>query len=58
MPILASPVLLSLGWCVLGYIFLGYGESAFAVISSMAAITTAGLSQRAEFGGATLEGSR
>jgi hypothetical protein len=58
MPILASPVLLSLGWCVLGYIFLGSGESAFAVISSMAAITTAGLSHRADVGRPTLEGSR
>jgi len=48
MPILASPAILSLGWCVLGYIFLGCGESAYAVMSSMAAITTAGLSHRAE----------
>ena len=48
MPILASPVVLSFSWCVLGYVFLGYGESAYAVISSMAAITTVGLSRRAE----------
>ena len=50
MPIFASPVLLSLSWCVLGYVFLGCGESAYAVISSMAAITTVGLSRRADVG--------
>jgi hypothetical protein len=30
-----------LAWCVLGYFFLGRGESAFAILASMAAITTA-----------------
>ena len=43
MMMLTSPELISLGWCLLGYMFLGQGESGFAILASMAAITTASL---------------
>ena len=34
-------LLISLAWCVLGYLFLGRAESTGAIIASMAAIATA-----------------
>jgi hypothetical protein len=36
----SSRVFLALGWCMLGYWFLGCGEIAYSMLSSMAALTT------------------
>ncbi len=43
MMMFTSRELISLGWCLLGYMFLMLGESGFAILASMAAITTASL---------------
>ena len=45
MMILTSTDLNALGWCLLGYMFLGLGESGYAIVASMAAITTATLAR-------------
>ena len=42
----SPPVLLSIVWCGLGYMFLGRGEPAGAILASMGAITTAWFSRR------------
>ena len=55
MPIFAHPLPLSLTWCVLGYMFLGQGESGFAILASMAAITTASLGRESIGAGGRLE---
>jgi hypothetical protein len=38
----SSALLISLAWCVLGYLFLDTGETAYSIFSSMAALMTLG----------------
>jgi hypothetical protein len=36
---------IALAWCVLGYLFLDTGETAYSMFSSMASLTTAGFAR-------------